>query len=213
VLLYGLDGPAASAAMTKALGGAYDVNGAAYLPDLLAQRSKTELVGGRGSVTALRVEGSAPSVAHHCAALRRDLGGESEELHTTNSVVLWREIRDVAGFFDPENILWRVSVPPSHGPGIAASFAIEVQGSDFYLDWGGGLIWLSLPLEHGANAEHVRGALTRCGGHATLIRAPEAARAKGPVFEVEGSPALMRRVKQAFDPDGILNPGRMVEGL
>jgi glycolate oxidase FAD binding subunit len=213
VLLYGLDGPAASAAMTKALGGAYDVNGAAYLPDLLAQRSKTELVGGRGSVTALRVEGSAPSVAHHCAALRRDLGGESEELHTTNSVVLWREIRDVAGFFDPENILWRVSVPPNHGPGIAASFAIEVQGSDFYLDWGGGLIWLSLPLEHGANAEHVRGALTRCGGHATLIRAPEAARAKGPVFEVEGSPALMRRVKQAFDPDGILNPGRMVGGL
>jgi glycolate oxidase FAD binding subunit len=213
VLLYGLDGPAASAAMTKALGGAYDVTGAAYLPNFLAQRSKVEFVGGRGSVTALRVEGSAPAVAHHCAALRRDLGGTNEELHSTNSVALWRDIRDVAGFFDSENILWRVSVPPSHGPGIAASFAIEVQGSDFYLDWGGGLIWLSLPLEHGANAENVRSALTRCGGHATLIRAPEAARRKGPVFEVEGSPALTQRVKQAFDPEGILNPGRMVEGV
>jgi len=213
VLLYGLDGPAASAAMTKALGGAYDVTGATYLPNLLAQRSKVELVGGRGSVTALRVEGSAPSVEHHCAALRRDLGGENEELHTKNSVMLWREIRDVAGFFDAENILWRVSVPPSHGPGIAAGFAIEVQGSDFYLDWGGGLIWLSLPLEHGANAEHVRRSLTRCGGHATLVRAPEETRRKSPVFEIEGSPALMQRVKTAFDLDGILNPGRMVEGL
>ncbi|HVY99006.1 MAG TPA: FAD-binding protein [Dongiaceae bacterium] len=213
VLLYGLDGPAASAAMTKALGGAYDVTGAAYLPNLLAQRSKAEFVGGHGSVTALRVEGSGPSSAHHCAALRRDLGGENEELHSANSAVLWREIRDVAGFFDGENILWRVSVPPSHGPGIAAGFAIEVQGSDFYLDWGGGLIWLSLPLEHGANAGKVRGALARCGGHATLIRAPEEVRRKEPVFEVEGSPALMQRVKQAFDPDGVLDPGRMVEGI
>jgi glycolate oxidase FAD binding subunit len=213
VLLYGLDGPAASAAMTKALGGAYDVTGAAYLPNLLAQRSKVEYVGGRGSVTALRVEGSAPSVAYRCAALRRDLGGENEELHSRNSVGLWREIRDVAGFFDHENILWRVSVPPSHGPGIAASFAIEVQGSDFYLDWGGGLIWLALPLEHGANAEKVRGTLTGCGGHATLVRAPEETRRQSPVFEVEGSSALMQRVKQAFDPDGILNPGRMVDGI
>jgi glycolate oxidase FAD binding subunit len=213
VLLYGLDGPAARAAMTRAVGGAYDISGAAYLPNLVAQRSKVELVGGRGSVTALRVEGSAPVVEHHCAALRRDLGGESEELHTKNSVGFWREIRDVAGFFDAENILWRVSVPPSHGPGIAASFAIEVQGSDFYLDWGGGLIWLSLPVEHGDNAENVRSALTKCGGHATLIRAPEAARRKARVFEVEGSPALMERVKQAFDPERVLNPGRMVEGL
>jgi glycolate oxidase FAD binding subunit len=213
VLLYGLDGPAASAAMTKALGGAYDVTGAAYLPNLVAQRSKVEFVGGRGSVTALRVEGSAPAVAHHCAALRRDLGGDNEELHSKNSVALWRDIRDVAAFFDHENILWRVSVPPSHGPGIAASFAIAVQGSDFYLDWGGGLIWLSLPLEHGSNADNVRSTLTRCGGHATLIRAPEVERRKQPVFEVEGSMALMQRVKTAFDPNGILNPGRMVEGI
>jgi glycolate oxidase FAD binding subunit len=213
VLLYGLDGPAASAAMTKALGGAYDVTGAAYLPNQVAQRSKTEYVGGRGSITALRVEGSAPSVEHHCKALRRDLGGENEELHSKHSVELWREIRDVNGFFDHENILWRVSVPPSHGPGIAAGFAIEVQGSDFYLDWGGGLIWLSLPLEHGANAQRVRSTLTRCGGHATLIRAPEEKRRTRPVFEIEGSQALMQRVKRAFDPDGILNPGRMVEGI
>jgi glycolate oxidase FAD binding subunit len=127
--------------------------------------------------------------------------------------VLWREIRDVEAFFDAENILWRVSVPPSHGPGIAASFAIEVQGSDFYLDWGGGLIWLSLPLEHGTNAEHVRSTLTRCGGHATLVRAPEDARRTAPVFEIEGSAALMERVKTAFDPSRILNPGRMVEGF
>ncbi len=213
VLLYGLDAPAASAAMTKALGGAYDVTGAAYLPNLVAQRSAAQLVGGRGSITALRVEGSAPSVEHHCAALRRDLGGENEELHSKNSILLWREIRDVARLFDSENILWRVSVPPSHGPGIAAGFAIEIQGSDFYLDWGGGSIWLSLPIEHGANAERVRQALTGCGGHATLVRAPDADRLKAKVFEIEGSMALMQRVKHAFDPEGVFNPGRMVEGI
>jgi len=45
------------------------------------------------------------------------------------------------------------------------------------------------------------------GGHATLFRAPDALRAAVPGFEPV-SP-LERRIKEAFDPLGILNPGRM----
>jgi glycolate oxidase FAD binding subunit len=213
VLLYGFDAIEANAAMVKALGGNYDITGAAFLPEVPAQRSGAEFVGGKGSVTALRVEGSGPVVAHHCAALRRDFGGENEELHSRNSVRLWGEIRDVARFFDIDTILWRISVPPTEGAKIAAGFAIDLSGSGTFLDWGGGLIWLSLPADGGTHAEKVRAAFKHCGGHATLMRAPEAERRKAQAFEVQGSRALMQDVKRAFDPDGVFNPGRMFEGF
>lgn len=213
VLLYGLDAVEANAAMTRALGGAYDITGAAFLPEEKATRAKTQFVGGRGGVTALRVEGTGPVVEHHCANLRRDFGGETEELHSANSARLWTEIRDVAGFFEADMALWRISVPPSEGARVAAGFAIDLPGSSFLLDWGGGLIWLSFPAESGVQAEKVRVAFRHCGGHATLIRAPEAERRKAQVFELQGPLALTRDVKRAFDPDGVFNPGRMFEGV
>jgi glycolate oxidase FAD binding subunit len=213
VLLYGLDVFAANTAMTEALGSTHDVSGAAYLPEQQAQRSEAEFICGKGSVTALRLEGSGPSVAHRCEALRRQFPGETEELHGSNSTILWREIRDVARFCEQDSILWRLSVPPNEGAKVATGFAIDLPGGSFFLDWGGGLIWLSLPGDGGTNAEKVRGALATCGGHAMLVRASEEERRKTPVFEIEGSLELMRRVKRAFDPDAIFNPGRMVEGL
>jgi glycolate oxidase FAD binding subunit len=213
VLIYGLDATAANAAMTKALTGSYDISAAAFLPEIQAQASDCDYVGAQGSVTALRVEGSGPVVEHHCAALRRDFGGATEELHSANSIALWREIRDLAPFFDIDTILWRISVPPAHGAGVAASCAIDIPGSNFLLDWGGGLIWLSMPADGGAHADKVRRAFERCGGHATLVRAPDAERCKVQVFDVEGTKALTDRVKVSFDPERVLNPGRMFPGV
>ena len=64
-----------------------------------------------------------------------------------------------------------------------------------------------------AHAEQVRRAFQRCGGHATLVRAPEAERRKVQVFEAEGARALTEQVKLSFDPERMLNPGRMFEGI
>ena len=52
-------------------------------------------------------------------------------------------------------------------------------------------------------------------GHATLIRAPEATRAAVDVFQPQAAAlaALSGRVKDAFDPRHILNPGRMYRGI
>ena len=60
-----------------------------------------------------------------------------------------------------------------------------------------------------------RAVVARQGGHATLLRAPAATRLAVPVFEPQPAPlaALARRVKDAFDPRRILNPGRMAQDL
>ena len=95
-------------------------------------------------------------------------------------------------------------------------YASTLASAEFFFDWGGGLIWLSLdPEEAGpdAGAGIVRPVVKSAGGHATLVVAPEAVRASVPVFEPlsAGLAQLTARVKNGFDPRGVLNPGRMQE--
>ncbi|CBS85741.1 FAD-binding protein [Azospirillum lipoferum] len=106
--------------------------------------------------------------------------------------------------------LWKLSVPPSTGPSTVDAIRRTLDVEAFY-DWGGGLVWLAAPPDSGAT---IRSALS-AGGHATLVRAPEAVRAATDVFQPLPEPlmALSRRVKESFDPKGILNPGRMYAGL
>ena len=82
-------------------------------------------------------------------------------------------------------------------------------------DWGGGLVWVAGGTGPDAGAAAVRGALAKVGGHATLVRAPDDVRLSVPVFQPQPEPVMMlsRRLKEAFDPEGILNPGRMYAGI
>jgi glycolate oxidase FAD binding subunit len=141
--------------------------------------------------------------------LRGQLGtlGVVEELHSSNSVQLWTEIRDVAPLLpDAGKAVWRASVPPQAGPAVAAA-----AGGDYLLDWGGGLVWLATDAAGDGAAPTVRAAVRAVGGHALLARAAPSLRAAVPVFEPQESAvaALSARVKQGFDPLRVLNPGRM----
>jgi glycolate oxidase FAD binding subunit len=125
-----------------------------------------------------------------------------------NSARLWREIRDAQPFVGDPRPLWRISVAPTEGPKAIARIARALAAEWFY-DWGGGLVWLAAPASADAGASIVRDAIG--SGHATLIRADAAIRAAVSVFQPQPAAlsALARRVKESFDPKGILNPGRM----
>jgi len=141
------------------------------------------------------------------------------------ATLLWREIRDAASLLpDPTRLIWRLSVPPASGAQVVHEIEISCRRGDrpvaptsieYYYDWGGGLIWLALPPSDNASAALIRAAVARHGGHATLLRAPTATRLAVPVFEPQPEPlaALARRVKDAFDPRRILNPGHMAADL
>jgi glycolate oxidase FAD binding subunit len=72
-----------------------------------------------------------------------------------------------------------------------------------------------LPPADDVGATIVRAIVGTAGGHATLIRAPAAVRAKVDVFEPQNRAldALTKRVREGFDPRGILNAGRMWAGV
>ena len=214
----------AIAAMTAAMGSSCDVSGAAHLPADVAVRAPAGEIAG-GAITALRLEGFSPSVAERMRMLEALMQpfGELASTDETLSRRLWTAIRDVEPFaadgparsaLEDERALWRVSTAPSRGAEFAAIVANAADAHIFY-DWAGGLIWLTLAPGEDAGAALVRRAVAATGGHATLIRAPASVRATIDVFTPQDRAvaALTKRVKDSFDPKGVLNPGRMWAGV
>jgi len=213
LVLEGLVPARAVAALCEAMGLPVDVSGAAHLPPFAAAR-----LGFATAVTALRLEGIAASVAARFERLAANLKsfGAAEKLEATASHDLWRAIRDVVPLAEPrDRMIWKVSVMPDAGPLVAEAVA-RVHPCELLYDWSGGLVWLALEPCPGAGAKVIREAVARNGGgHATLFRAPTETRAEIPVLEPEAPnlAALSRRLKAQFDPQGILEPGRMWAGV
>jgi glycolate oxidase FAD binding subunit len=213
VVLCGLVPEAAARALSRALGSAHDVSGAAYLP------AGSVPVPAAVSVTALRLEGPAPSVAFRRERLLAELAGDCEStvLEDAASSTFWAAVRDAEPFAAlADRAVWRVSAAPARGAELAEAVARALDAV-WYLDWGGGLAWLAVAGAEDGGAGIIRAAIRGTDGHgtghATLIKGSAALRRAVPVFEPQppALAALAGRVKDGFDPRHILNPGRMVE--
>ena len=194
----GLDHHAAQRAMACAMGSSAEVGAAAHLP---VGPDSTAL-------TLFRVPGFAPSVAARCAALPELLRdhGRLFALPEDEAAVCWTAIREVRPLRDAP-VLWKINVAPSSGPALVDHFA--PLGASWLFDWAGGLVWLGFD----GNPGLVRQAAEAVGGHATLVRAPDALRNTLPMQHprMPGVAALEARVRRAFDPAGIFETGRFLD--
>jgi glycolate oxidase FAD binding subunit len=109
----------------------------------------------------------------------------------------WPAIREhTDSFFVGDGPLWRLSVKSTTPP-------LGLPGRQL-IEWGGALRWL----RSDAPAQAIRDAAASAGGHATLFRGGD--RSGGAFHPL--APELMklhRNLKRAFDPAGVLNPGRL----
>ena len=201
-----LDDKRAIEALSVALGSPFGVSGAAHISAGMGREFPR---------TFARVEGFRASVDYRIAALLALLEpfGAKHALEGAESQRLWRDVRDATFIAGPSrHAIWRVSLAPSR----AADFVARVgaRAHAHFYDWGGGLVWLSSDPTSDAAAA-IRAALAPLGGHATLVRAPDALRESADVFEPLSAP-LMRitqGIKKSFDPDGVFNSARMYAGV
>ncbi|MBW6420858.1 FAD-binding protein [Rhizobium sp. XQZ8] len=212
IVISGLwDDALAAKAMAAAMAMPVEVSGAAHLPaSVIGRFLRGSLPDGEATV--LRLEGLAASVSVRAEKLKAvmEAFGPVSRLGMEDSQALWREIRDVQPYADgTERPLWCVSVAPSAGHQIVAALRLEA-GVDVFYDWQGGLIWMRM--EADPEAELLRRYIRALGGgHATLVRASDTARAGTAAFEPlpDAVAALSARVKQKLDPAGIFSPGKM----
>lgn len=211
LVVSGLNDAEAADLMAAAMGSDAEVSSAAHLPESVRGRFLDGDLPG-GAATVLRLEGFEPSVDYRIEKLMTMAAGAGSRnrLDTGPSRRLWREIRDVAPFCDGgARPVWRVSVAPSAGHQLVAALRLQV-GVDAFYDWQGGLVWLRMEAE--AEPQLVRQTIRALGGgHATLVRADRPSRDSVDIFQPQETAlaALSERLKQQFDPETILNPGRM----
>ena len=141
----------------------------------------------------LRLSGAASAVTSTAA----QWGGERLE----GDAALWRDLREMTlPFFAGSAPLWRLSLQSS------APLCTDAQST--LIDWGGAQRWVS--------GDQPRDSLDRAaadaGGHATLFRGGDRhSEVRPPLDSVQRR--LQQHLKHAFDPDGILNPGRLYSWL
>ena len=113
----------------------------------------------------------------------------------------WQALRDYQlRIFNTDKSLWRLSVP--------STSQIELPDNDYLIDWGGAQYWVlteKTPDQMFSMAE-------KAGGSATLFRGGDH---NGEVFHPLSSEIYKLHVglKKAFDPHGILNPGKMYTSI
>lgn len=193
-MITGLGPDEAVATMASAMGSQAEIAAAAYLPAGLS---------GDVSKTIFRIQGFGPSVAARCTMLAARLATNCETLEDAEATALWASLRTL----DPLGLelpLWRINVPPSQACAVVT--ALRPLGARWLLDWAGGLIWATCD----GDAQVIRAAAATAGGHATLVRAPEALRLAVPAFQSQqsGVEALEARVRRAFDPHEVFEAGR-----
>ena len=141
----------------------------------------------------VRLSGAASAVRAATAAI----GGA--RLDDMDAAAWWTTIRDqTLPAFKPAARLWRLSLP--------STVVVDLPGT-VLVEWAGALRWL----DSDAPTHEVRTAAARAGGSATLWRGTRDASMFHPLDAA--NLGLHRRLKAQFDPDGIFNPGRLVEGL
>jgi glycolate oxidase FAD binding subunit len=126
-------------------------------------------------------------------AAKAKLGGEL----LADAATFWTSLREQRHeFFASTETLWRLSLPSIAPP-------LDLPGAQL-IEWGGSQRWW-----RGDAA--AREAATRAGGHAVLFRTGDHGDKSSGVFQPLSAPLLQihQRLKAAFDPRGVFNPGRL----
>ncbi len=197
----GLSVEAAVSTLSQALATPFDITGAAHFADYKGK-----------SLTLMRVEGFSNQVDYRLSGLQNTLGEnlDAQIIEGKEHTDLWRSVQDVKSFNETELPLWRISTKPSEAPVIYSAVCRQFDAK-FIFDWGGGLIWIQTEDSSIKCVEEIRKIISRCGGHATLVRGSDELRRVTSVFQPQSRriAELSKFIRKKFDPAGILNPGRL----
>jgi glycolate oxidase FAD binding subunit len=176
-------------------------------------------IDGHSSVLVARFAGVAAAVERQLREAREravEAGLAPVELAEGRTEQLWRDLAEFPTPGAGELVLRAGATPSAIGPLVELLERHGPAGASSLLYPGVGLAYARWPVTEGAPPREavarLRGGLAQIGGYAVVEAAPEESG-----LDLWGPPpesfALMRRLKQQWDPAGILNRGRYLGGL
>lgn len=217
LVILNLPDEAAVNAMCEAMRLPYEVSATVALPlDFLPRLTNPDIAQLGVPVTVLRLENFPDALSRRMAAMREVLKpcGEIYHLDHDRSQTFWNDIRNLKFLGNGDNPVWRITTAPDRAPRLVRTLRNYTDCRAAY-EWSGGQIWLELPPSTDAGATVVRRVIAEFQADAMLARAGQTTRAAVDVFQPhhEAHMALIRKLKDAFDPHRILNPGRIYAGI
>ena len=188
------------AALRKIGRSALEPTGLAYLPGALLGEAGLPDAGNGAAL--IRLEG-APQPLEEKVAMAHGLLGRVSARRVEDGIGLFSRIGSGALFASAVGDVWRVLVAPADAPRVAK----DLNASSWLADWAGGVIWLAAPPQ---DAARIRDIAAAARGQAMLLRAAPDQRASLGLYapQPRALAELTARVKAAFDPLSLFNPGR-----
>ena len=164
------------------------------------------------SALGLRVQGPKTSVVERMQALRKMFKDKSVLiLDVYQTSIFWREVKNLEGYANTNDCVCKISLPVTNMRNFIKYF--ENSKYKYFLDWGGNIAWCSLSNQQ--DLDKMRIFCLKHDGHLTVLRADDNFR-KSEEFLTNSNSSLRilsKKLKESFDPKGILNPNKMYSGI
>ncbi len=146
------------------------------------------------------------------SAMAQPLGLSQEVIHGEKQRQYWQEIADLP--VSQNRVIYRVTVP--RGAVQRTIATIADLAPQLCADLAMGTIWIEMPANQTTRDLFPRliAWAQQQRGHATIFNTPAELKRTTDVWgPVPPAHALMRKIKQEFDPAGLFNPGRFIGGI
>lgn len=211
-VINGLSYKEALTVFKEALDTPLEISGAAYFPKDNISFLTLNDIKKNSSALGLRVNGPKPSVIERIKSLQKLFSNKDTiVLDIYQSAIFWREIKNLEGYSNEESLVCKISLPISN----MESFLDHFQNNDFkyVLDWGGNIAWCSIKKESDLSAMKIF--CLKHDGHLTVMRSDDNFRKSDDFLTTSDMniKILSKKLKESFDPKGILNPNKMYNGV
>ena len=213
----------ASDFLDRSISSSSDVSGATFLPiqpennGCMMDVEKTFKLNDlkhKGSLTAIRVEGSRNSIEQRVQNLINELKIIDKNisiLETYQSEIFWNKVKNLEFFSLSKNNILRIVIPPSECIKLVYQLSNKFK---YFLDWGGALMWLEAHELSEEMFESIRKKVVKLGGYVTMIKNSDYLPYVEDVFTINSDRFnISQNIKKSFDPKRILNPGKMYTGI
>ena len=215
IIVSGLALEHAMGIMGSAIASSNDPSGAVYYPGNLRNNFVFNDLTHPGSITAIRVEGTKISTEQRINNLTKELVLEDKKLtilDSTQSEIFWEDTRSLKALSTNYKNILRAVVPPSETVNLLNR--LKTFHPNYFLDWGGSLIWLELDYLSSQKIDQIRDRIINANGYLTVIKSPENVKSSSEIFTIDPIKfKISQNIKKSFDPKRIFNPGKMYTGI